>query len=80
MKSSLEKISREYGLQPQILKGGIEHSVINKSNFADLGHIWEPYLKSDVLCLAFIHARHPIESQKMLGFGSKDCLTEASLG
>ena len=45
IKRSLEKISREYGLHPKLLRGKIEHSVINKSNFADLGHIWEPNFK-----------------------------------
>ena len=80
IKRSLEKIGREYGLQPELLKGEIEHSVINKNNFVDLKHIWEPYLKSDVLCLAFIYARHSMEMQKMSAFGIKDCLTEASLG
>ena len=53
IKGSLEKIGREYDLQPEPLKGKIEHLVINKSNFADLRHFWEPYLRSDVLCLAF---------------------------
>ena len=43
-------------------------------------HIWEPYPKSDLLCLAFIYARHSMEMQKLSGFGIKDCLTEASLG
>ena len=80
IKGSLEKIGREYGLQPELLKADVEHSVINKNNFADLKHIWEPYLKLDVLCLAFIHARHSMEMQKMSGFGIIDCLTEASLG
>ena len=80
IKGSLEKIGREYGLQLELLKGEIEHSVINKNNFADLKHIWEPYLLSDVLCLAFIYARHSMEMQKMSAFGIKDCLTEASLG
>ena len=80
IKGSLEKIGREYGLQPELLKGEIEHSVINKNNFAELRHIWEPYLISDVLCLAFIYARHSMEMQKKSGFGIKDCLTEASLG
>ena len=36
---SLEKIGKEYELQPEILKGEIEHSVINKSNFAVLKQI-----------------------------------------
>ena len=80
IKGSLEKIGNEYGLQPELLKGEIEHSVINKINFVVLKHIWEPYLKLDVLCLAFIYARHSMEMQKMSGFGIKDCLTEASLG
>ena len=80
IKGSLEKIGREYGLQPELVKGEIEHSVINKSNFTELRHVWEPYLKLDVLCLAFIYARHSMEMQKMSGFGIKDCLTEASLG
>ena len=44
-------MGREYGLQQELLKGEIERSVINKSKFADLRHIPEPYLKSDVLCL-----------------------------
>ena len=80
IKGSLEKIGREYRLQPELLKGEIEHSVINKNNFAELRHIWEPYLISHVLCLAFIYARHSMEMQKMSGFGINDCLTEASLG
>ena len=80
IKGSLEKIGREYGLQPELLKGEIEHSIIIKNNFSDLKHIWEPYLITDGLCLAFIYARHSMEMQKMSGFGIKDCLTEASLG
>ena len=75
IKGSLEKIRRE----PELLTGKIEHSVINKSNFADLGHIGEPYVRLDVLCLAFIYTRHSTEMQKM-SFGYKDCLAEASLG
>ena len=80
IKGPLEKIGREYGLQPELLKGEIEHSVINKSNFAELRHIWEPYLKVDVLSLAFIYDRHSMEMHNMSGLGIKDCLTEASLG
>ena len=78
-KSSSGKIGREYGLQPKLLKGEIEHSFIKKSEFADLRHICEPYLKLDVLCLAFIYSGHYMEMQNMSGFGIKYCLTEASL-
>ena len=80
IEGSMEKISGEYGLQPELLKGKIEYSVIIKSSFADLRHIWEPYLHLDVLCLAFIHARKSMKTPNKSGFGVKDCLTEASLG
>ena len=76
----MEKIGREHGLQTEFFKGEIEHSVIYKSNFADLRHIWVPNLKLYVLSLDFIFARHSMERQNMSGFGFKDCLTEASLG
>ena len=79
-KGFLEKIGREYELQPELLKGEIEHLAMNKSNFADLKHIWEPYFRLDVLCLVFIYARHSMEMQIMSGFGIKDFLTEASPG
>ena len=77
-KGALEKIGKEYGLQLGLLKGGIEHSVIKKDNFADLKHIRKPYLKLDVLYLAFIYARHSMEMQRLSGFEIKDCSTEAS--
>ena len=80
IKRSLEKIGKKYGSQLELLKREIEHSVFSKSNFADLKHVREPYLKVDVLCLAFIYARHSVEMQKISAFGIKDCLTEASLG
>ena len=80
IKGSLEKIGRENGLQPDIVIGEIEHSVNIKSNFSDVRHIWEPYLKLDVSCLAFIFARHSKEMQKTSGFIIKVGLTEASLG
>ena len=80
IKCSLEEVGKEYGLQPELLIAEIEHSVIIKSNSADLKKIWEPYIKLVVLVLAFIYARHSTETQIMSGFGLKDCLTEASLG
>ena len=83
-KGSLEKVGIEYGLQPEVFKGKIEHSVNNESNFAVLRHIWQPYLKIDVLCLAFKYAKWKnsfyMERQNMSGFSIKDCLAEASLG
>ena len=79
-KGILEKIGREYYLQPELLDGEIEQSVIIESNFADLKHIWEALLKSDVLFLAYLYGRHSMEMHKKSVFGIKDRLTEASLG
>ena len=50
IKCSLEKTGREYVLQPELLRGEIEHSVFHKTNFAVLKSISRPYHKSDVLC------------------------------
>ena len=80
IKGSLEKIGREYGLQPELLKGELEPSVINKNDIANLKQTWQPYLKLDVLCLAFIYARNSMDLQAMSGYSIKDLLTEANLG
>ena len=80
MSGSLDKIGREYGLQPQLLKSETIHSEITKHNSNELRHVWEPYLKSDVLCLGIVYARHALEMQNMTEIGIKEALTEASLG
>ena len=75
------KIGREFGLQPELFKGEFEHSVKIKfiiANLLLLRHIWESYLKSDVLCLALINAMHSMKPQKLSGFGFQECLTEVS--
>ena len=54
IESCLEKIGSIYGLQPELLKGESEHSVMKKSNFAELRQIWEPYLELNAMCLAFM--------------------------
>ena len=59
-----EKIGEKYGLQLDLRKGEIEHSVIKKTNFADLRDISQPYLRFEELCLAFICARHSMEMRK----------------
>ena len=38
MKGSLEKIGKKYGLQPDHIKGEIEHSMITKNNCASPNH------------------------------------------
>ena len=69
---SLDKIGREYDLKPELLKGENNHSEITKHNYNELRYVWEPYLKSDLLCLAFVYARHAMEMQKMTNLGTKE--------
>ena len=76
----IDKIRRENGLQRELPIGEINHSDINKYNYIELKHIWEPYLKSDVLGLAFVYARHAMEMQKLTKIRIKGSLTEASRG
>ena len=77
---SLEKIGREYGLQPELLKGEIGHSEITKYSYNEMRKVWEPYIKSDVYCLAGVYDRHTLEMQKMTERGIIEFLTETSLG
>ena len=41
---------------------------------------WLPYLKMDVLSLAFIYARYSMNMNSLTGFGMKNCLSLPSLG
>ena len=65
IKDSLDKIAREYNLQPEPLKREINHSDITKKIYNELRRILKPYLNSDTLCLGFIYARHSMETQEM---------------
>ena len=69
-KRYFKKIGGEYGLQPELLRGEIEHLVIIKSKFADLKRFWKSNLNLGVLCLAFMYATHSLE---MIGFEIRDC-------
>ena len=45
----LDKIGIEYGLQPELLKGEINHTEITRHKYNELRDVWEPYFRSDVL-------------------------------
>ena len=77
---SLDKVGREWGLQPELLKGEINNSEITKYIYNVLRHILELYLESDVLDIAFVSVRHSMEMQKKTKKAIKKFLTEASLG
>ena len=63
------KIGREYGLQTGLLEEENSHSEITKDLYHELRHFWEPYLKSDVSCLAVIYAGLALKMQKITKLG-----------
>ena len=77
---SLEKIAEEYSLQTELPKGKCEHSVDDRINCVSLKHTSEPYLKLNLLCLAFIHVRFSMEKKAMSGFGIKNFFIQSSQG
>ena len=76
---SSDETAKQYGMQPQLLKGEINHSEILKYKYKELRHIGEPDLKSDVLCLANIYTKHASDLEKMTKIGVREALTETSL-
>ena len=46
---SLKSIQKEYNIQPDLMKGEIDHDLINISNYRDYKNLWRPYLIDDVL-------------------------------
>ena len=76
---SLKNIQKEYNIQPQLIKGEIDHNLITLSNYKEHENIWKPYLIDDVLGLAVVVAKHGNKIQKLTGVSFKNSLTESSL-
>ena len=76
---SLMKIQKEYNIQPQLIKGEIDHNLITLSNYKEHEKLWKPYLLDDVLGLAAVVAKHGNKIQKITGVSFKNLLTESSL-
>ena len=69
---SLRKIQKEYNIQPQLIKGEIDNSLITLLNYKEHGKLWKPYLIDDVLGLAAVVARHGNKIQKLTGVSFKN--------
>ena len=76
---SLRKIQKESGIEPQLLKGEMDHNDITLSNYREREKFWKPYLIDDVLGLAAVVAKHGNKIQKITGVLFKNSLTESSL-
>ena len=76
---SLRTIQKDYGIQPQLLKTEMEHSVITLSNYIEKERFWKPYLINDVLGLGMLVPKHANKIQKITGVSFKTSLTQSSL-
>ena len=76
---SLKKIQKEYNVQPQLIKGEIDHNLKTSSNYKEHEKLWKPYLIDDVLGLTAVLAKHGNKIQKITGVSFKNSLTESSL-
>ena len=75
----LKSIQKEYNIQPVLMKGEINHDLINISKYKDYENLWRPYLIDDVLGLAKVIAKHGISIQKITVVSYKNSSTEAAL-
>ena len=80
MKSSLRKLGGTYKLQSELMKQEMNHTEIYEDTWKSKKSEWEPYLRMDILSLAFICARYSMNMSSITGFGMKDCLSLPSLG
>ena len=80
LSSSLKKLGETFGLQKELLKQEMNHTEIYEDTWWDKMNEWLPYLKMDVLSLAFIYARYSMNMDSITGFGMKNCLSLPSLG
>ena len=80
MKCSLKNLGETYKLQSSLIKQEMNHNEIYEDTWESKRSEWEPYLKTDILSLAFIYARYSMNMSSITGFGMKDCLSLPSIG
>ena len=76
---SLKKIGEGYKLQPSLLKQDLEHDEIYEDTWEARENEWLPYVKNDVLSIAFCYASYKMGMKELTKFGPKSSLTLPSL-
>ena len=76
---SLKKLGKTFKLPKELLKTEMNHDDIDGDNYKDKKEIWLPYVKNDVLCTAYSHARYIKAMEEITGFSMKDCLSPPGL-
>ena len=76
---SLKSIQKEYNIQPDLMKGEIDHDLISIGNYKDYENLWRPYLKDDVLALAYVPTKHGNSIHKITRVSYENSLPEAAV-
>ena len=53
-----QKIQKEYNIQPDLVKGEINHDLYSIGIYRVYENLWKPYLKDEVLGLGYAIAKH----------------------
>ena len=72
---SLKKLGKTFKSQKELLKTEMDHDEIDANIYKDKKDIWLPYVKNDVLCIAFSYARYCNAMEEITEFSIKDCLS-----
>ena len=74
---SLKSIQKEYNIQRDLIKGEMNHELINVGIYKNYEYY---FLIDDVLGLAYVVAKHGNSIQKITDVSNKNSLAEAALG
>ena len=58
IKGKLIDVGKRLGLQDGLLTDCMDYNLITKGTWKSLGNMWDPYLRTDVLSLAFTYRRY----------------------
>ena len=75
-----KKLGKTFELQKELLKTDMNHNEVYSDTWKDKESEWLPYVKNDVLCIAFNYARYCKAMEDITGFSMKDCLSLPGLG
>ena len=77
---SFKKLEKTFKLQKELLKTEMDHDEVDGNKYKDKKTERLDYVKNDVLCTAFSHARYCKAMEEITGFSMKDCVSAPGLG
>ena len=76
----IKEIRKNIQITKKLLKTEMNHEETDENTWRDKKDEWVDYVKKDVFCTAFSHARYSKAMEQISGFSMKDCLSLPGLG